>query len=105
MRCESISLIVCSTRSPSRPSVKQAARRSNRLIFRSVCRSSSAPPSLDTRLAVEGRSTRREKWAANENRILDTLCEQRPLLPCGSGYVSTTQLCLRNGGLLPHVLP
>src|SRR3954454_10517952 len=57
MRCESISLIVCSTRSPSRPSVKQAARRSNSLIFPSVCRNSSAPPSLDTWPAVESRKS------------------------------------------------
>src|ERR1700727_789634 len=79
MRCDSISDKRCLTSNGARPSRKQLASRPKRLILRSASRNRSAPPSLDTRPAVNSASTRREKWAVRE-RFFDTLFHQRPLL-------------------------
>src|ERR1700757_181423 len=67
MRCDSISDKRCLTSNGARPSRKQLASRPKRLILRSASRNRSAPPSLDTRPAVNSACTRREKWAVKEN--------------------------------------
>src|SRR5271170_5460635 len=78
MRWANISDNRCLTSNGLRASLKQAANRSSIPILPSTSRDNSEPPSVDTWPAVNPASTRREKWAANENvSWLHSVCKGR----------------------------